>query len=88
MSPTKTALVILADGVEEMEAVIPADILRRGGVEVTYAGLDGAGKVTCSKKTVITPDSALNDVKSKTFDVVVLPGGSKSSVSLAAVGLE
>ncbi|VDL80934.1 unnamed protein product [Nippostrongylus brasiliensis] len=31
---TKTALLILADGAEEMEAVITADVLRRGGVEV------------------------------------------------------
>lgn len=29
---SKTALVILAPGVEEMEMVITADVLRRGGV--------------------------------------------------------
>jgi protein DJ-1 len=32
----KTALLILADGAEEMEAVITVDVLRRGGVEVRY----------------------------------------------------
>ncbi|VDK55815.1 unnamed protein product [Cylicostephanus goldi] len=85
MSPPKTALLILADGAEEMEAVISTDVLRRGGVEVTIAGLNGAGTVTCARKTKITPDAALKDVQSKTFDVVVLPGGQPGSNSLAAV---
>ena len=39
MSPPKTALIIIGDGVEEMEAVITADVLRRGGVEVQFFSL-------------------------------------------------
>ena len=31
--------IILGTGFEEMEAVCPGDILRRGGVEVHYAGI-------------------------------------------------
>uniref|UniRef100_T1H3Q0 DJ-1/PfpI domain-containing protein n=1 Tax=Megaselia scalaris TaxID=36166 RepID=T1H3Q0_MEGSC len=38
---SKTACVILADGAEEMEFVIAADILRRTGINVTVAGLSG-----------------------------------------------
>ena len=53
---------------------------------MTYAGLNGAGTVTCARKTVITPDAALKDVQSKTYDVLVLPGGQPGSNSLAAVG--
>ncbi|KHJ89087.1 DJ-1 family protein [Oesophagostomum dentatum] len=84
MSPPKTALLIIGDGAEEMEAVITADVLRRGGIEVTYAGLNGAGPVKCARKTVITPDAALKDVQSKTYDVLILPGGQPGSNNLAA----
>ncbi|VDM57129.1 unnamed protein product [Angiostrongylus costaricensis] len=79
-----SALLILADGAEEMEAVITADVLRRGGVDVTVAGLAGSNPVKCSRKTVIAPDCALDDVLSKKFDIVILPGGQPGSNTLAA----
>ena len=39
----KTALVLLAEGAEEMEAVIAIDVLRRGGVSIgaTLLAIDG-----------------------------------------------
>ncbi|VDK34145.1 unnamed protein product [Gongylonema pulchrum] len=70
-----------------MECVIPIDILRRAGAEVTVAGLTGTNPVTCSRQVVIVPDKALSDVKEHKFDVVILPGGMKGANSLAAVRL-
>ncbi|XP_045600302.1 Parkinson disease protein 7 homolog [Procambarus clarkii] len=79
----KSALVILAEGAEEMEAVIAIDTLRRGGVTVTVAGLNGGGPVQCSRDVVIHPDVALDDAISKgPYDAIVLPGGLKGSESL------
>lgn len=80
----KRAMLILAEGAEEMEAIIVADVLRRGGVEVVIAGLLGKTPVTCSRKTVLVPDAALSDVKNAVFDAVVLPGGQPGSNTLAA----
>ncbi|XP_045161187.2 Parkinson disease protein 7 homolog [Mercenaria mercenaria] len=78
------ALVILSEGAEEMETVITVDVLRRGGIEVTLAGLTGADPVLCSRNVKIVPDAALSDAVSKgPYDVVVCPGGAKGAQNLA-----
>ena len=82
MSLDPKALVLLAHGSEEMEAVISIDVLRRGGIEVTVAGLDGTNPVRCSRGVMITPDVALEDVVG-VFDVLVLPGGAEGAQRLA-----
>ncbi|KAG4095056.1 DJ-1 [Neocallimastix lanati (nom. inval.)] len=72
----KTVLFILSEGSEEMESTITIDVLRRAGIEVTVAGLQGAQPLVCSRNVVIKPDVALDDVKDKlAFDAIVLPGG-------------
>ncbi|XP_005186506.2 protein dj-1beta isoform X1 [Musca domestica] len=81
---SKTALVILANGAEEMEFVIAADTLRRAGIAVTVAGLAGSEPVKCSRDVVIVPDTSLESVKATKFDVVILPGGLGGSKALAA----
>lgn len=80
----KRAMLILAEGAEEMEAIITTDVLRRGGVEVTLAGLLGKTPVRCARKTVVCPDVALSEVKSNLYDAVILPGGQPGSNTLAA----
>ncbi|KAL7750448.1 hypothetical protein RI367_004222 [Sorochytrium milnesiophthora] len=70
-----TALVLVADGSEEMEAVITIDVLRRAEFHVTVAGLASAGAVKCSRDVKVVPDVSLAEVKDKQFNVVVLPGG-------------
>ncbi len=77
------ALVIIADGSEELEAVTIIDILRRGDVEVTVASLDGE-PITASRGVRIVPDTSLRSVAAKNFDVVVLPGGGPGTENLAA----
>jgi protein DJ-1 len=76
------ALVVLAEGAEEMEATITVDVLRRAGVEVVLAGLDGPDAVRCSRKVRIVPDTSL-DAASGDFDVLVLPGGADGARRLA-----
>jgi len=77
-----TALLILADGAEEMEAVIAADVMRRANIAVTIAGLSGDGVVTCSRKVNVKPDLGLEDVKNNLYDVLVLPGGGKGAKNI------
>lgn len=78
-----TVIVPLAQGCEEMEAVIIIDILRRGGVNVTTAGLD-QHPVRCSRGTVLVADSTLDEALKHPYDMVVLPGGQPGTNNLKA----
>ncbi len=66
------AVVVLAEGFEEIEAVTPIDVLRRAGVEVVVAGLTST-RVVGSRGIVLEADTTLAEVGE--VDVVVLPGG-------------
>jgi 4-methyl-5(b-hydroxyethyl)-thiazole monophosphate biosynthesis len=67
-------LVPLADGVEEMEAVIILDVLRRAKWDVTAAALAGCD-VTGSRGVRLKADAAWADLDPADFDLIVLPGG-------------
>ncbi|HEY9198759.1 MAG TPA: DJ-1 family glyoxalase III [Gammaproteobacteria bacterium] len=69
-----SVLVPLAQGCEELEAVTIIDLLRRAGIEVVTAGLD-AQPVRGSRGTVLIPDTTLDEVAERDFDMIVLPGG-------------
>jgi protein deglycase len=79
-----TALVPLADGFEEIEAVTVVDILRRGGVEVVLAGLE-PGPRTGRSGIVVTPDTTLDEALGRgPYDAIVLPGGLGGTNALKA----
>lgn len=79
----KTALILFANGSEELEAVTVINILRRGGVEVTLAGLH-EGPHHGSRGTVLVPDTTLNEALKQGYDMVVLPGGQPGTNHLKA----
>lgn len=71
----KTALVILAEGFEEIEAVAVIDILRRADVGCTVAAQHDGKFVTGKTGIQIVADELLDHVRDKTFDLLVFPGG-------------
>ncbi|HXU93059.1 MAG TPA: DJ-1 family glyoxalase III [Gallionella sp.] len=79
----KTALILFADGSEELEAVTVINLLRRGGVTVVFAGLH-AGTLRGSRGTVLVPDTTLDEVLDHDYDMVVLPGGQPGTNNLKA----
>ncbi len=79
----KKALIILAPGFEELEAVAVIDILRRAGIDIKIAGLQQEA-VPSARDVKIVPDVILNQVKDEDFDLVVLPGGIDSTETLAS----
>lgn len=74
-------LVLLAQGCEELEAVTIIDLLRRAQIDVVVAGL-APGPVTGSRRTVLVPDTTLDDIVYREFDMVVLPGGQPGATNL------
>ncbi len=76
-------LVPFAAGFEEIETATIVDVLRRAGVEVVLAGIDGAAPVVGSRMISFVPDAAFADVSDEEWDLVVLPGGLKNAEQLA-----
>jgi 4-methyl-5(b-hydroxyethyl)-thiazole monophosphate biosynthesis len=67
-------LCLLVDGFEEIELVTPVDLLRRAGVEVVVAALNGTGAIGRSGFH-LTADAALEEVVDSDFDLLLIPGG-------------
>ena len=67
-------LIPLAEGSEEMEAVISIDTLRRAKFEVVVAGIS-PGVITCSRGVKIVPDAPWEKIDPASFDIIVVPGG-------------
>ena len=70
-----SALFVFTDGLEELEAVAPLDILRRCGVDCTVASQTGRLEVTGRNGITLKTDCHFEEVAHKAFDLVVLPGG-------------
>ncbi len=83
---SKKALVFLAEGFEEMEAVICIDILRRGGIDVITAAVGDNDIVTGSRRIPVKADILLKDLH-LIPDALVFPGGLTGAENLAASGL-
>ncbi|NOU00523.1 MAG: DJ-1/PfpI family protein [Gallionella sp.] len=79
----KTALVLFAEGSEELEAVTIVNILRRGGVSVSLAGLT-SGALRGSRGITLQPDTTLEAALNQEFDMIVLPGGQPGTNNLKA----
>ena len=47
--------------------------------------MSGSGAVKCSRNVVIQPDTSLEEVSTKDFDIVVLPGGAGGAKNLCEV---
>jgi len=76
------ALVFLATGFEEMEAVGTIDILRRGNIETVTVSITGNKTVTGVHNISVIADELFENVDCKAYDALVLPGGGPGSEML------
>lgn len=78
----KTALIIMADGFEDIEAVAPIDVLNRAGVKVTIAGLSDA-PIRAAYGITLVPHTSVDTI-AELYDCIIFPGGRKNAEALAA----
>jgi 4-methyl-5(b-hydroxyethyl)-thiazole monophosphate biosynthesis len=82
----KKALVFLAEGYEEVEAVTPIDFLRRAGIEVVVVGIGGK-RITGANGLEITSDISISDLDSalaESSDILIFPGGMPGASNIAS----
>ena len=87
-----TALVLFANGSEEMEATVSCNVLTRAGIEVVRATVESGPSpnlppVQCAYGMRIVPDVSLEEVMDKLedFAILILPGGLKGSETFCSV---
>lgn len=66
--------ILLGNGFEEMEALVPADLLRRAGLQVSLTSL-AEPTVIGSHQIAVTADSTLDNIDPSVVELVLLPGG-------------
>lgn len=73
--------ILLGEGFEECEALVPADLLRRAGANVALVGLDGL-EVTGGHGITVKADITLDQVDEDAMEMLVLPGGARGVESI------
>lgn len=75
--------ILLAPGFEEAEALVPADLLRRAGLETQLVSVTGE-PVTGSHGITVIADTVLDKLDLFGADMIVLPGGGLGVKNLGA----
>jgi 4-methyl-5(b-hydroxyethyl)-thiazole monophosphate biosynthesis len=76
-------VIVLAEGFEEVEALTPADVLRRGGIETVLASADGNEFVAGSHSITVKTDGGISRFENAgNIEMVILPGGMPGTKNL------
>ena len=76
--------ILLADGFETIEALAPADVLRRAGEDVSLVTINALPHVTTAHGIGIDCDTTLDEYDFGACDLIVLPGGMPGTTNLRA----
>ena len=81
-----TVMVPLGTGFEELEAVALIDVMRRGGIDVIVASVNGETEAEGAHGIAIRCDRAAREIGADDLDMIVLPGGWGGTKILAGDG--
>lgn len=77
------ALLLLAQGFEESEALITATYLRRAGIELDLVTIQDELEVEGAHQIIVSADKTLDEIDLETYDALVTPGGLPGATNLA-----
>ena len=76
------ALIPLANGFEDIEAITIVDVLRRGGVNVVTASIGETDEVRSAHGVMMRADALFDEAAEDDYDAIVLPGGGEGTENL------
>ena len=74
----------MAEGFEEVEAMFPLDIMRRGGLPVATVSVTGDLTVTGAHGVPVVADTLIELLSDEEIEMIVLPGGLPGATNLDA----
>ena len=77
-------MIFLAEGFEESEALLPLDILRRGGVDAITVSVSSDKVVKSSHGVQIVADAVMSEISADDVQMIILPGGLPGATNLDA----
>ena len=80
------AYVFFAEGFEELEALSPVDILRRGGITVTMVSVTGKLQVKGANGISVIADKLFEQCTYDNASLLLIPGGMPGTTNLEAHG--
>ncbi|MFL0197065.1 DJ-1 family glyoxalase III [Clostridium sp. WILCCON 0269] len=78
----KKAVVLLAEGFEEIEALTCVDVLRRANIHCITCSINSKKDVTGAHGISVNADSLLEAVNVDEYHAVILPGGMPGTINL------
>lgn len=78
----KKAYIFLAEGFEDIEAITPIDLLRRGGMDVTTVSITSALQVRSANGVTVNADVMFTDNDFSDADWLICPGGMPGATNL------
>ena len=70
-----SALLFLADGFEEIEALTVVDLLRRGGIDIQTVSISDSLTLVGRSRIMVTADKMWEEIDAEKADILILPGG-------------
>ena len=75
-------MIFLAEGFEESEALLPLDILRRGGLDAITVSVTSDRIVKSSHGVQVVADALISEISVEDVQMIILPGGLPGATNL------